>query len=296
MTSSLYAVTLVLLYILFILRLDKVPLIGFYASAIRIVAIRSLKLTPFIVILFVGFVNAFRLRSISSYIQPDNRSPPNMVSYFQNSSVVMSYYLLKMMLGNVELNQMGMTDWRYLDINAVNYILVFAFVLFLTICAYNMLIGIAVNEISRTICRANLQILESKMSYVLMFDYEVLKPLTDINYSLYGESMLYRWEKSNHLCLEYHPRHYHFSFVLLLFDLLAWSKKMLLNPIDKQRICENEGLTKLKKSNKLSELDQELDRVKNEIYNLKKSTYRMDKILNEKLDRLLNSVQVSIDK
>ena len=156
---SLYSMTVLFGYLIFLFRLDKIPLIGVYVVVFKKVFQKSLKLIPLVLVLFVGFLLSFQIRSTGSL------APVVLFNGTWSNSAV---HLLTMLIGQFELDQLGLEDEMNKE-NSVNYIILIFFIFIMTIFFYNLFIGIAVDEIQSIVDDAEIQNIKAKIEFVIKF-------------------------------------------------------------------------------------------------------------------------------
>ena len=120
--SSLCSLTICLSYVILMTRMDKTGL-GGYVKVIGNIAHDSLKPLVVIVILLLGFLMAFRQRA--QYKGTEDSSSFETISLY-NSSFEQSFALVyTMMIGSVQVEDMGITSLTWP--NLVNFVIVIAF-------------------------------------------------------------------------------------------------------------------------------------------------------------------------
>jgi hypothetical protein len=173
--SSLYSVTVLLVYLVFMLRLDKIPHIGVYVVVFKKVLKKSLTVLPLVIILITGFLVAFTIRAnfdhqsgiFYNHTNGTNESE-NKIEKFNASLSNSVFFLIQMMLADFDVENLGLND-RITLANSANYVILFLFVLLMTVFLYNLFIGIAVAEISSIMVDAELEYIKFKIEYVLRF-------------------------------------------------------------------------------------------------------------------------------
>jgi hypothetical protein len=172
--SSMYSVTILLAYLVFLLRLDKIPHVGVYVMVFKQVLKKSFTVIPLVVILMTGFLFAFKIRSkfdshqselVTGSITNSSYDSANKIQKFNANLSYSIFVLIQMILADFDVEQLGLNDqitWA----NSANF---FLFVLIMTIFMYNLFVGIAVAEISRMMIDAELQYIKFKIEYVLRF-------------------------------------------------------------------------------------------------------------------------------
>jgi len=144
--SSLLSLTILLLYIVLMTRLDKTP-VGGYVKLIGQIALQSIS--PFIVILILlcGFLEAFRNRSVHK--GPDNSSSFDTINNFNVSFENSFFQIYSFMVGNIQANDMGLDNLT--GPNLVTFGIFIIFLFLIPSLAFNIFTGIAINEIQNQI-------------------------------------------------------------------------------------------------------------------------------------------------
>jgi hypothetical protein len=168
--SSLLSLTILLLYIVLLTRLDKTP-VGGYVKLIGRIALQSIS--PFIVILILlsGFLEAFRNRS--NYKGQDNTSSFDTINNFNGSFEISIFQIYSFMVGNLQANDMGLDNLT--GPNLVTFGIFIIFLFLMPSLAFNIFTGIAINEIQSLIKDCNIQILKDKIDYIYDGDHSIFE-------------------------------------------------------------------------------------------------------------------------
>jgi len=159
--SSLCSITICLSYVILMTRMDKTGL-GGYVKVIGKIARDSLKPLVVIVILLLGFLMAFRNRA--QHKGSEETSSFETMGLF-NSSFEHSFALVyTMMVGNLQTENMGLTNLTWP--NLVNFFMFLAFLFIISTLALNIFTGIAIDEIKSLIADSNIQIMKDKINYI----------------------------------------------------------------------------------------------------------------------------------
>lgn len=131
-------------YILFPIFIQKLDSIGIYVVALQRTLVNSAKLFPVFIILFMGFLFSFRLRSNFG------------VSYSSSESLSFSLFrTITMAVGELDTSKMGLYDEKYA---LPNYIIYFLFIVLMCTIVLNLFVGIAVGEIKTVLDEAQVQL------------------------------------------------------------------------------------------------------------------------------------------
>ena len=154
-------VCLLLKHLAFILCLEKMDYIGIYVVAFRCAFKKSLLISPIIILLFSGFILAFKMQS-----NPLNEK-------FNNTSVHESVAEFgKMLLSNIDENTtLGMASDSF-----TNYFVFFVFVILVPILLINLLIGVSTGELREILDVSDLMQYQMRLEFILgLQDYLVNK-------------------------------------------------------------------------------------------------------------------------
>jgi hypothetical protein len=174
--SSMYSVTILLAYLVFLLRLDKIPYVGVYVMVFKQVLKKSFTVLPLVVILMTGFLFAFKIRSnfdqhtsdLENNATNSSYDSSNHIKKFNSNISYSTFFLIQMILAYFDMEQLGLND-RITWANSANYFILLLFVLIMTVFLYNLFVGIAVAEITRMMIDAEVQYIKFKIEYVLRF-------------------------------------------------------------------------------------------------------------------------------
>ena len=166
--AYLFLVTILLNYLIFMMRWNKFKKFGVYIIAFEKVLKKSLFLVPLVGILFASFLLMFKIRS--EFKASDRELNQGTISKFNGTLSKTAIQLLTMMLGEIDLRESdyGLGEGLATK-NAVNYFLIFLFIGLMTIFVYNIFVGIAVDEISQIVNESQVSHLKAIASYVLEF-------------------------------------------------------------------------------------------------------------------------------
>jgi hypothetical protein len=164
-----FSITLLVTYILFALRLDKMPCVGPYVPVLKKVLRRTMSFMPLFVIVFLGFLFSFDTRASYYTSNVSNGTTLNQVSLYASSFPINAVRLFYMMLGDFDQTQLGLGG----DVssqNFVNYILLLLFAYFMTLFLFNFFIAITVFELGKMLEDSNLILMRAKARYVLKIE------------------------------------------------------------------------------------------------------------------------------
>ena len=149
-TQSAYASIAVLFaFILFPLFIQKLRIFGLYVVAFRRTLANSAKFFPIFLIMLVGFILSFNIRTNFG------------VTYF-NSTGYSIIRTLTMVVGELETSRMGL----YSD-SLPNYIIYLLFIVLMCTIVLNLFVGIAVGEIKTVLDEADIQQTSMRIMFVL---------------------------------------------------------------------------------------------------------------------------------
>ena len=123
---------------------------------------------------------------------------------------------------------------------------------------------------------ADLKSIQAKIIYLLEFEYSSAPVICRLNYFLYAAPMLFRWDFASHVCVQYHPRCYHFSFVYHWKRFVKFVECVLRRP--------EFNYSKIEPNSE----ERHIENLRSEMYILKKECERKDKLINLKLDKLID--------
>ena len=146
-------------FIVLMLRMEKNSLFGAYVVAFRKSFINTMKTLPFIVLLFIGFIFSFKMRS------------NNGVSLIANSEAKYLDYMsvakmTNMIIGGYELREMGLDKAGFTN-ELANFLIYFIFLILMTIISVNLLTGIAIGELESALKEAQIFNIQQRISYTL---------------------------------------------------------------------------------------------------------------------------------
>ena len=152
------SLAIVLAFILFPLYMQKLKLIGIYVVAFLRTLANSAKFFPVFLIIYMGFIFGFKIRSNFG------------VTYFNSTSFSM-IRTITMVVGELETNKMGL----YED-SIPNFIIYVLFITLMCIILINLFVGIAVGEIKTVLDEADIQQISMRIMFVLKVQ-SALNPL-----------------------------------------------------------------------------------------------------------------------
>jgi len=142
-------------FIVLILRLEKNSNFGAYVVAFRRSFVNTVRTLPFILLLFVGFIFSFKIRS------------RNGVKYFSTNGNYMSMArLINMFIGSYNLEEMGLDGTGLLN-EVVNFFIYSAFLVLMTIISINLLTAIAIGELQTVLQDAKTFNIQNRIVYIL---------------------------------------------------------------------------------------------------------------------------------
>ena len=140
-------------FIVLILRLEKNSNFGAYVVAFRRSFVNTVRTLPFILLLFVGFIFSFKIRS------------RNGVKYFSTNGNYMSMArLINMFIGSYNLEEMGLDGTGLLN-EIVNFFIYSAFLVLMTIISINLLTAIAIGELQTVLQDAKTFNIQNRCKY-----------------------------------------------------------------------------------------------------------------------------------
>ena len=137
-------------YIVFSLLIQKMRVVGLYVMAFKRTLANSAKFMPIFLIIYVGFLLSFRLRSNFG------------VSHYSNSTSLSLVRTFTMVIGDLNSDEMGLND----GLN-VNYFIYCFFISIMCVIILNLFVGIAVGEISTVLNEADIQQISMRIVFVL---------------------------------------------------------------------------------------------------------------------------------
>jgi hypothetical protein len=161
-----YSTTLLVIYILFALRLDKVPVVGPYVEVFKRVFAHLTSFLPFFIIIFLGFLFTFQSRSQYFRANNVNGTTVNQMMLYSSSFPVNFVRMFYMSTGDFDQTEMGLGG----DVSAqnfINYFLLLLFMFFMTLFLYNFFLGITLVELSKMLDDADLRLAKAKIRYTL---------------------------------------------------------------------------------------------------------------------------------
>jgi hypothetical protein len=168
--TSFYSLSILFSYLFLIFRSDITLLLGVYTYTFRKILLKSLRIVPLVIILFLAFFFAFKIRSrfiTNLGNEHDKREMSVMDSYLSNGLVQLSL----MFMGNINIGDMGLGPQGATTENAINYILTDLFIFLMPVFLFNLFIGIAVGEVTDTIKKGEYHVLKVSIDFFLRFFY-----------------------------------------------------------------------------------------------------------------------------
>jgi len=169
--KTLYAVTIVISYIILLFRLNKVFEMGPVVHVFINITRRSIKLALVILILLLGFLLSIRNRSKSFWMVSSlNQTGSNdlIVKKFEGSFGSTFFEVLKMFLGGLETEGI---DNEMVDLNGfVNFFICSLFIFLMPVLFINVFTAISIDEIQKFIQMSQAKNVAIKIDYVIKFD------------------------------------------------------------------------------------------------------------------------------
>jgi transient receptor potential cation channel subfamily A protein 1 len=129
-------------FLVFAFMIEKLKVFGLFVLAFKKTLIKSATFLPVFLVIYAGFNMSFRLRSQFG------------VSYYNTTDQSLSISkTFSMVMGDFSSSDMGLENG-----SIVNYMLYILFICVMPIIVLNMLVGIAVGEISTILSEADIQV------------------------------------------------------------------------------------------------------------------------------------------
>lgn len=170
--TSLYSVTVFLVYLVFGLKLDKMPIIGPYSSVMKRVFEHSVPLLPILIILYFGILHSLEnsLINLSGSIQNISIGTVSEDAHSFSHSALLSVNLIEYMSNPLEINfdkhQLSMNVQLTIKLLGL-YVLLLLLVAFMIIMMYSLLIGVAVKHVGLVIDDSQLELTKIRLGFVL---------------------------------------------------------------------------------------------------------------------------------
>ncbi len=199
--SSWYSISYVLYIFFFISRLKLFELrfsrfppiellfskIGLFVRVIENILEELLSFLPLIILLYIGFLISFNARS-------------DFTEHFKEVLALDIMKLFMMNLAQFKLEEMGLGKelrWE----NDANYLLLFLFVVTITIIMFNMLTSIAFSELDSMFKNAKIKINEDKLEYIMKMGEMKNEKMKNCRYiQSLDEALSNRYEPFDSLC------------------------------------------------------------------------------------------------
>ena len=169
--SSLLSLTSFMSYIVLMTRLDKTK-VGGYVRVIDQIARKSVKPFVIIFILLLGFLIAFRNRSI------ENNSSFDTIDHLNGSLPHTFFQIYFMMAGDHQTENMGIDTLT--EANLMTFVLYFVFMFLISTLTFNIFTGIAISEIQGLIDDSNIETMKEKIDYIYEGSYSIPMLLEEI--------------------------------------------------------------------------------------------------------------------
>jgi len=297
------SISILFSYMLFPLFLQKLDMIGIYVVAMLRTLTNSAKLFPVFLLLFIGFLFSFRLRTSFG------------VSYSQTDSLFFSFFrTITMAVGELDTSKMGLDEN---DSNSLpNYIIYFLFLILMCTIVLNLFVGIAVGEIKTTLDEASVQLICMRISFCLKIQanvdpmikrFKCLKEILNMNFKMYN------YEQENKMFKM--ANKFWTKLVSLVkpneqpIDLIDPTKR-LENSLEKMSIQTNDQIRSVKScfSTQIIDIESKLlnaqrrlqdsliefsDTTLQQINEIKQETKNMNTTLRKDLDKIQNVLEES---
>jgi hypothetical protein len=148
--SSYGSLSILFAFILFPLFIQKLKMFGLYVVAFRRTLTNSAKFFPIFLIMFIGFILSFKIRS-------------NFGVSYSNSTSYSIIRTFTMFVGELDTTKMGLLNSDSLT----NYIIYFLFIGLMCTIVLNLFVGIAVGEIKTVLDEADIQQTSMRIMFVL---------------------------------------------------------------------------------------------------------------------------------
>ncbi len=164
------SIAILMSFILFPLYIEKMSSIGIYVVAFKRTLMNSAKFFPIFLILFIGFVLSFNLRTNFGLTFYRSGLGPKLLHTNQsdgylNIGTIAAYSVLRtftMVMGELETDKMGLNSEFYL-----NFIIYAMFLTIMCTIVLNLFVGIAVGEIKTVLDEAKTSSISMRISFVL---------------------------------------------------------------------------------------------------------------------------------
>ncbi|CAF0842023.1 unnamed protein product [Brachionus calyciflorus] len=157
--SSIFSLAILFGFFVLLFRMDKVFLIGKYVRVIGKIIKRALGLLVFVLIFIIGFLLAFRNRSES--FSDENSS----MKFFNTTFEFGLYQVLSMSIGNLDLNEMGLSNLT--ENSLVNFLIYGVFIILIPILLINIFTGITIDEIQNLFKTSEEEAAITKINYII---------------------------------------------------------------------------------------------------------------------------------
>jgi hypothetical protein len=163
--SPIYSITIIIAYLVFLLRLNKLPYVGVYVLVFREVLKKSLKFLVTVVIVMTGFLIVFYARS--DFDQTSLTGIDNNVDKVDGNFFTSVFLIIEIMLfGFAGMSDLG-PGMTIADFFIANYVNLTLFMSVFTIVLHNLFLGFTVEELSKMVDDAELQYIIIKIEYTM---------------------------------------------------------------------------------------------------------------------------------
>jgi len=165
--SDLFSISIILVYFILIMRLNKCFLIGPFVNIFGNIIRKALKFLVIVMIAILGFLLSFRNRSVSieNELNPSYNGSSNAVTNFNGPFGNNLLQLMVMMNGGLTVSGMGIDDeinW----LNLVNYIIFGCFIFIMPMLFINIFTAVSIDEVQKLIKIAEAENVSNKIEYV----------------------------------------------------------------------------------------------------------------------------------
>lgn len=145
--TSFWSFSIAYAYINMIFRLEGTQIFGCYTYAFRKIMLKSIRVLPIVILLYLGFSYAFNVRSRFITNPGEDYSDYEVHPFGQYISTNIINLSLMFMGNNIELEKMGLGKNGSRASTFINYFMLELFLFIMCIILYNLFVAIAVGEL-----------------------------------------------------------------------------------------------------------------------------------------------------
>lgn len=157
--TSFWSFSIAYAYINLIFRLEANQMFGSVSYAFRKIMLKSIRVVPIVICLYLGFSFSFNVRSRFITEPGEDYSDYEMHPFgkFVSTNII---NLSLMFMGSIDLSKMGLGNNGATDLTLINFFMTDAFIFMMCIFLFNLFVGIAVGEVNDMVKKGEIHLLK----------------------------------------------------------------------------------------------------------------------------------------